>query len=269
VGEVRKEVLGLSGRDVREQFGRHAELYATSAVHARGADLEVVVRFAEPETGDVALDVSTGAGHTAMALAPYVARVVATDVTPEMLAVAGRLARERGFQNVDFQEADVRALPFPDGTFHIVTCRTAAHHYPDLLGPVREMARVLRPGGRLVVSDTVSPADEVGDRFINAVEVLRDPTHVRDWTVAEWCQALRAAGLVVEAVHEMRLELDFPSWVERTGTPEELRSVLVAMLTRAPKRLRELFEIRTEPLRFALHKAVFRAVRPEGSAQDP
>ncbi len=169
-------------RDVREQFGRHAELYATSAVHARGEDLQVVVRFAEPGKGDVALDVSTGAGHTAMALAPYVARVVATDLTAQMLVVAGRLARERGFRNVVFQEADVRALPFPDGTFHIVTCRTAAHHYPDLLGPVREMARVLRPGGRLVVSDTVSPPDEVADRFLNAVEVLRDPTHVRDWT---------------------------------------------------------------------------------------
>ncbi len=189
------------------------------------------------------------------------AHVVATDLTPEMLAVARRLAGERALTNVAFQEADVRALPFPDASFDIVTCRTAAHHYPELGAPVREMARVLRPGGRLVVSDTVSPADEVADRFLNAVEVLRDPTHVRDWSVAEWQAAFAEAGLVLEACQQMPLELDFESWVERAATPPELRTLLATVLTQAPARLRELFGVRTDPLRFCLHKAVFLAVR--------
>lgn len=254
----------MRDRDVRAQFARSAELYGTSAVHAKGADLELVVRLARPAPEDVALDVSTGAGHTAMALAPHVARVVATDLTPEMLAVARRLAGERGLSNVTFQEADVRSLPFADASFDIVTCRTAAHHYPDLRAPVREMARVLRPGGRLVVSDTVSPADEVVDRFLNAVEVLRDPTHVRDWSVKEWKEAFAAAGLAVAAVEEVTLEIEFDSWVERSATPAELRSVLVAMLTQAPDRLRQLMSVRTEPLSFSLPKAVFVAVRTSG-----
>ncbi len=137
----------MSARDVRQQFARSAALYATSAVHARGKDLEVVVRLACPSPTDVVLDVSTGAEHTALALSPHVARVVATDLIPEMLEVARGLAHERKAANVEFQEADVLALPVADASFDLVTCRAAAHHYPELLRPVREMARVLRPGG--------------------------------------------------------------------------------------------------------------------------
>jgi len=251
----------VRSRDVREQFGRSAELYATSAVHAQGADLDLVVRFARPSSADLALDVSTGAGHNALALAPHVARVVATDLTPEMLAVARRLAAQRGLRNVEFREADVRALPFPDRSFDLVTCRTAAHHYPELGAAVREMARVLRPGGRLVVSDTVSPPDEVADRFLHAVEQLRDPTHVRDWSVAEWRQALEAAGLSVEGHAQVAVEVEFDPWVERSATPPELRAVLATLLTQAPARLRDAFAVRTQPIRFTLPKAVFLAVR--------
>lgn len=122
------------------------------------------------------------------------------------------------------------------------------------------MARVLRRGGRLVISDTVSPADEVADRFINALEILRDPTHVRDWSIAEWCAAISAEGLTLVEFEEMGLELEFEAWVERSGTPSELRQVLAAMLTQAPLRLRGLFAVKTKPLRFSLRKAVFLAV---------
>jgi hypothetical protein len=112
-----------------------------------------------------------------------------------------------------------------------------------------------------VVSDTVSPADEVADRFINAVETLRDSTHVRDWSVAEWQEAFAACGLALENYEEMLLEIEFQSWVERSATPPELQAVLVAMLTQAPRRLRELFRVQEPPLRFCLHKAVFVAVK--------
>jgi ubiquinone/menaquinone biosynthesis C-methylase UbiE len=254
----------LTGHNVRKQFGQNAERYAVSEVHAQGADLEVVVRFARPEPWQVVLDVSTGPGYTAMALAPHVAKVIATDITPEMLRVAQRLADQRGLDNLEFREADVYSLPFSDSSFDLITCRTAAHHYPDLVSAVREMARLLKPKGRLVVSDTVSPPDEVAARFIHAVEVLRDATHVRNWSLAEWQAAFSAAGLVLEAHREMRVELEFEAWVERAATPPELRQVLLSMLTQAPTRLKEIFEVGSDPLRFCLHKAVFLAVRRHG-----
>lgn len=248
--------------DVRQQFAQTAEAYATSDVHARGPDLPLVLEFLRPAPTDLVLDVSTGTGHTALAVAPHVKQVVGVDLTPEMLAVARRMASERGLANIDFQEANVERLPFPDASFDKITCRTAAHHYPDLPRAVGEMARVLRPGGRLVVSDTISPPDSTGDRFINALETLRDPSHVRDWSLDEWRSALDESGLKLEAAEELRLELDFASWVRRSNTPEELQQVLMAMLLHAPQRLQDMFCVRPEPLRLCLHKVVLTATRP-------
>ena len=136
---------------IQSQFGAVAANYATSAVHAGGADLQALVAAARLTGEERVLDIGCGAGHTALAVAPGAASVTAVDLTREMLEVAAALARERGITNITFEPADVSALPFPDATFDIVTSRYSAHHYGAPEKALAEAARVLRPGGRLLL----------------------------------------------------------------------------------------------------------------------
>ncbi|HWZ58598.1 MAG TPA: methyltransferase domain-containing protein [Gemmatimonadaceae bacterium] len=211
---------------VRATFGAAAAAYTVSAGHADAEALARVVAYAEATSSDVVLDVATGAGHTALALAPYVASVVALDITPEMLAETARNAARRGVRNVRVQIGAAEALPFRDGGFDIVTVRTAAHHFADIERAVFEVARVARQGGRVVVVDTTVPEDDSLDAEINAIEVLRDPSHVRNYRVSEWRRMLGAAGLRISGEHFDRYtegggRVDFETWTRRAGTGPE------------------------------------------------
>jgi len=146
------------------------------------------------------LDVATGTGHTAFAFAPHVREVIATDVTPEMLREGGRLKDEGGIINVEFQLADAHDLPFDDESFDVVTCRRAAHHFVDIRRALREMRRVLRPGGRLVIDDRSVPADDFIDATLNRLDWLHDHSHVRQYRPSEWESMMQEAGCRIEVV---------------------------------------------------------------------
>lgn len=241
----------------RSQFGKNADAYANSNIHATGSGLQHLLSLAAPFGTEVLLDVSTGAGHTAFTFAPRVQRIIASDLTPEMLGVARRLAAERGLHNIEFTLADVEALPFPDSSFDLVTCRIAAHHYPNLPQAVQEMARVLRFGGKLLVEDNYAPAQETADRFINAVEKMRDPSHVRAWSLAEWSEAFSKAGLEARVAQQSESPVEFEDWVKRAQTPGENVAVLRGMLQMAPPVCQTTFSIKLDPLQFNLHKVIW------------
>lgn len=209
--------------DVRAQFGRQAEYYRTSSVHATGRTLKRAAELLALAGTERVLDVATGAGHLAFSLARAAREVVAMDLTPAMLAVAADEAARRGIGNVTFAEGDAANLPFPDHSFHHVACRVAAHHFPDPGLAVVEMARVVEPGGGVLLVDTSVPEDEGLDRTINRLETLRDASHVRDWRPSEWQSLFRRAGLVI-ALQEwgfLEKEMSFTEWVERAATPIE------------------------------------------------
>ena len=150
---------------IESQFSRAADMYAVSEHHT-GSDLDTLIEFAEPVSGDVVLDVATGAGHVALALAPLVSSVVATDLATGMVDKARERGAEVGVLNLECRVADAERLPFDDEAFDLVTCRIAPHHFVDINAAIREAARVLRPGGRYVVVDSMSPDDPELDAFL-------------------------------------------------------------------------------------------------------
>ncbi len=237
----------------RRQFGRTSADYATSKVHAGGMDLHLLVDAAEPSPGATVLDIGTGAGHTALALAPHVRLVLALDITPEMLAEARRLGATNGVANMRLIEGTVDAVPVLAGACDIVTCRVAAHHFRAPGQAIAEMARALRPGGRLVLVDNYAPDQPELDEFINRLELLRDPSHVREHTLAQWQDFMAAAGLRVEIRALDSIRLDFADWVRRSQTPPDAVQRLREMLLSASPEAVRTFSITVEPqLAFSL-----------------
>jgi ubiquinone/menaquinone biosynthesis C-methylase UbiE len=239
---------------VKQQFSANAEHYVASTDHSQGESLDRMLVLAAPQAGWRVLDIATGGGHTALAFAPHVREVVATDLTPEMLAAAERHIRGLGVTNVIFREADAGALPFDAGEFDLVTCRVAPHHFPDCAQFVREMARVLRPGGMAVLVDNVVPEDIVTARHINAFEKLRDPSHNWAYPAGDWLDFFAAAGLEVVASEIFRKARDFDHWTDMVGVDEKTRTQLRVMLLQAPEPAREALapEIVGGKLRFYL-----------------
>ncbi len=174
-----------------------AELYRQSAIHSAGDDLDLVVEWCEPGDGVTVLDVATGGGHVARRLREAGCSVVSVDPASGM-------------------QADVLSpaehLPFADDSFDAVASRLAAHHFADVLGALKEMARVA--SGRVVICDNtfVSETSEEADR-------LRDPSHVRNYGVAEWESFFELAGLEIAEQRHMERPLEIEPWLSRTQTP--------------------------------------------------
>ncbi len=229
---------------VQQQFGTHAQNYVTSQVHATGTDLDIMLRFANPQPHHVALDVATGGGHTALKLAPHVKSVVATDITQPMLDAAEAFITPQA-DNITFQIADAESLPFEDATFDVVTCRIAAHHFPDVFRFGLEAARVLKPGGVLVVQDHDAPTEDRAARYMDAFERLRDPSHVRIYSEAEWRSTFLDAQLEIEQLDtNFTHDAAFIPWAERMGCTPQVIEKLTIMMAQAPDAVKTWLEPR-------------------------
>jgi ubiquinone/menaquinone biosynthesis C-methylase UbiE len=231
----------------QQRFGRAAADYATSEVHAKGASLKRLVELTEPKPHWRVLDVATGAGHTALAFAPHVAKVTATDITEEMLAETRKLAKTRGLINVRTLYARAEDLPFPDASFDLVVCRLAAHHFDDMAGFAAEVYRVLMPAGTIGIVDTIAPdASIVQARTeedlrrltadFEAFKKLSDPSHRRCLGLIEWEQLLSAAGFDIAHREHLDKEMAFGPWVERMRSNKHTTARLKEMLLAEPLR---------------------------------
>lgn len=205
---------------VERQFGARASSYLGSAVHARGADLDALAALLDGRNDARVLDLGCGAGHVSFAAAPRVRAVVAYDLSAEMLDVVAQEAAARGLANLSTRQGVVERLPFEDAAFDAVLSRYSAHHWRNFDAGLGEAARVLKAGGIAGFVDAVAPGTPLFDTYLQAIELLRDPSHVRDYSLGEWQGALARAGLVTRAVRTYRIRLDFASWVERMRTPQ-------------------------------------------------
>ena len=247
-------------KSVQQQFEQAAASYRVSPVHVQGPDLAWMVEAAALQGQERVLDAGCGAGHAALAFAPHVGQVVALDFSPAMLAQTQDLARERGITNLETRLGDVEALPFPDGSFHCVISRYSAHHWPNPRRALAEFARVLLPGGRFILSDTVSFPEPALDTFLNGVELLRDVSHVRDHTPAQWLAMMEEAGLPGELLRRWEIPLRFEPWVARQSTPEPAVAGLRWLFAHGPEEARAALRIQ-EDGQFVLLGGLFRGAK--------
>jgi len=252
---VPREDRNRRKRDSAASFDRASEAYRTSDVHRAGEDLDLLATWC----GDAsqALDVACGAGHAGGAVTDQGVSVVACDAAPRMVRETVEAYPVRGVV------ADAERLPFADGSFDALTCRIAAHHFPDPAAFVREAARVLEPGGVVAFEDNVAPAGI--EAFLNRVERLRDPTHVRSHTEAQWREWFDESGLAVSTVRHTTRRLDFEDWVERLDVDTETRATLTEVFRAAPESVREALDVDVEAGRvqsFDSPKLLLRAEKP-------
>jgi ubiquinone/menaquinone biosynthesis C-methylase UbiE len=265
---------------VQMQFGAAAADYAASAVHASGPSLARLVAMVGPQPAWQVLDVATGAGHTALALAPLVDRVVASDITDEMLAQTAKLAAARQLTNVETAHAEAGELAFAEASFDLVTCRLAAHHFPRPTAFVTAAWRVLKPGGTFALVDNVGPdtarmptatAAEIrdADTLYNTYEELRDPSHARALGLEDWLALLTDAGFVDVRHEQMDQDIAFKAWTERmrcdAETVERLEHLLDNDLLRTFLRPRDEAGERI----FTLQEAIIVARKPARSDDHP
>jgi SAM-dependent methyltransferase len=204
----------------RDQFNKQAALYATSPVHRFGPSLLILVEMAVPEPSDLVLDVATGTGNTALTLAPKVQKVIGLDLASGMLEQARARAEAESIRNVEFLSGSAEELPFPDADFSLVVSRHAPHHFHRLDKFLREVRRVLKPGGRLVLADQISPSTQIAD-WVDQWERTRDPSHFRQRTVAEWRELADTTGFSWVRDQLVPYELPFDWWVKQAGCEEE------------------------------------------------
>ena len=212
----------------RQLFGNKSDDYSTSSLLKDQQNLQFVIEMAGITDRDRVLDVATGTGFMAVAVADTGAEVVATDFTLAMLEKAGEFLADRG--NVSLSLADADCLPFPPGSFDLVTCRVSMHHFANPQIAFREMARVCKPGGRVLIMDVVSSEDEAKSELHNKMGKLRDPSEVRQWRPSEVEQMIRNAGLNISKFELWPHLMAFDEWIHLGGADEETTERLRGMI---------------------------------------
>lgn len=235
-------------RSVHDQFDPQAAAYLASSVHASGADLAAAARRAseiKPALRE-ALDVGCGAGHLAFALAPHVGRIIAYDPSESMLATVRGAAAQRGLTGIETASGRAEQLPYAAGRFDLVCTRYSAHHWLDVPAALKEMRRVVVSGGALLVIDLLGAEHPLVDTWLQSIELLRDPSHVRDRSATEWTRLLTQAGFELLEQEAFPTRLEFGPWVERMRTPQPLVTAIRALQERAPAEVRSALSLEAD-----------------------
>lgn len=228
---------------VIEQYASRANAYLSSAVHAKGEDLELMASLIGQRPDAVALDMGCGGGHVAFRMASLVNKVVAYDLSDSMLATVAAEAQRRGLSNIVTKQGAAEELPCPSESFDVVASRYSAHHWHAFTEGLAQMRRVMKPGGLAIFMDVVTPGVPLLDTWLQSMELLRDPSHVHNASLEEWQATLTSVGFKVDQVSKYRLRLEFISWIERMKTPETHVNAIRSLQRRASAAVTDYFEI--------------------------
>lgn len=230
-------------RYVADHYAPRASTYVTSAVHSGGPDLDQIAARLGGLSYARVLDLGCGGGHVSYAAAPHVREVMACDLTADMLAEVKRTAQARGLGNIAVEQAAAEKLPFEDGAFDAVLCRFTAHHWHDVEAGLREARRVLKPAGFAIFIDVISPEHPLLDTHLQTLELLRDPSHVRNYTGSQWSGMLARAGFAPSAIMLRKLRMEFEVWHRRTRTPDVYIAALRGLQAKASRAVKEHFAV--------------------------
>lgn len=245
--EDRGIVTTGSQRSAQEQFGRMAQSYSNSITHTTRNSLVDLREFVEGRHFKLGVDIGTGPGFTAFTVAPFCDRVIATDVTPQMLDQVRGLRSQHGAPETQMALVAAEALPFKDGSVDLIVTRTASHHFVDLPGWLREVERVLAPGGLLVNGDTCAPEDLSAAAWMHDIELRRDSSHIRNLAPSQWKTAVEGAGLRVTEIAMSYVILQYPDWAERAGMSESASAEMRRDLLKAPEAAQAAFDFKENP----------------------
>jgi SAM-dependent methyltransferase len=198
---------------LRKQFAIQARVHPRTVQFRRTENVTPMIELSKPQASDRLLDAATGWGFVALTFAPLVQSVVGVDLTPEMVALARKVAADRGVKNVEYVEGDAEDLTFGSGSFEIVTSRFTYHHFGDPEKALFEMKRVLVPDGRIVLYDYLASSDEKKAKRHNDIELARDPSHVRTYSDREFHGHFKRCGLEVKGKIITLMKRHFSHWM--------------------------------------------------------
>lgn len=220
------------------RWDESAAKYLTSTWHSNEDALARMRDIAGVVEGPV-LDVATGAGHAAFAFAPAATHVVGLDRSAGMLKVAKEESVRRNLRNCSFCRADAHKLPFAASSFYMTVCRVAPHHFEDPAEFMRETYRVIAPGGKAMIIDTVGAEDKTADDAVHMIESLRDPSHVRNYAPSEWMSMAERSGFTIETSELNKKPLNASEWLERMDASPEVGARVRSMISSSTGKLRE------------------------------
>jgi ubiquinone/menaquinone biosynthesis C-methylase UbiE len=221
------------GKIVQREFAKQAEKFARSKAMRQKGGLEILPPLAGVKPNHRVLDLACGPGFVALEFSKHAREVVGVDLTAEMLKKARVLARREGFDNVTFRRADVNRLSFPDGAFDLVVTRASFHHFPEPERVLKEMARVMKKHGRILISDNTSKDDPEKSRLQNKIEKLRDPSHVEMLPLRKWRALFRNAGLKVVKEKRLVQSRHAADWMALSRTPPRVRRKIRRLLMKS------------------------------------
>ncbi|MFD1849117.1 class I SAM-dependent methyltransferase [Oceanobacillus bengalensis] len=227
--------------NVKDVFSKNKEAYVTSKTHAKGSDLTLLVNWLEAQPEMQVLDIATGGGHVAKHLSPYVKTVFATDLTKEMLE--NTATHLTNLNNIHYIIADAEELPFLDNSFDIITCRIAAHHFPNPEKFIKEVERVLKIKGKFLFIDNIAAEDNIHDQFVNTLEKMRDYSHVKSRKITEWQTFFHKYNLSILHQKKNKKQLPYEEWVTRTMDDEAEIEKVNKFIRNAPEHLKNYFQI--------------------------